>query len=64
MVRKMIFSLIGILVLASAHAQEVAEEATKEDPYFSETIKMYLVVAIFALSIFFTVRTFRNKPDA
>jgi hypothetical protein len=47
-----------------AKAQETVAEAPESGDYFSDQIKFYMVAFIFALSIFFTVRTFRNKPEA
>ncbi|MEQ8580536.1 MAG: hypothetical protein RIC30_21315 [Marinoscillum sp.] len=64
MVRKILLSVYLFGMFMMAQAQEAAAEAPESGDYFSEQIKFYMVAFIFALSIFFTVRTFRNKPEA
>lgn len=44
--------------------EEKVKEEKEEDPYFSEEMKKYWLGAIFFISIFFAVRTFRNKDSA
>ena len=57
-----LFFLITLVVFAQEGAQAV--ETGRADSGWSLEVKIYLMVAMSALTIFFAVRTFRNKPEA
>lgn len=42
----------------------IAQETTGSRAAWSDEVKIYCLVAMAILTIFFTIRTFRNKPEA
>ena len=58
----MLFFLMTLAALAQEGAQPL--ETGRADTGWSLQVKIYLLIAMSVLTIFFAVRTFRNKPEA
>lgn len=64
MFKKLFFTIICLTATLLVMAQESESMEPTHEPFFTDTMKMYWLGAVVALSLFFTIRTFRNKPDA
>lgn len=63
--KKFVGFFFTFLISVAALAQELPQDELGPPPVqWSTETKTYLLIAMTILTLFFTVRTFRNKPEA